>query len=694
MKKQLMVLLSFILMMFAYGEETQVTNYKIQKIIVENTKEVPEATILNIMTQKVGDNFSTENMINDYRKIKQFDFIDDVALYPEYYDSGIKVVVNVREKSDAKELLIKQGIIPMSERDVVDKSVIVKGINIYGNINVKEKEISSKIPVKVGGYYSKKKVTDGYKNLVESGLFRQVVPDISKEGNGVTVDFYLTENPVITGVNIIGNTLYTTDELLLGLKTKPNQVLNYNNLREDRDFILKKYNDDGYVLAKIVDMSLNSSYELEIFLSEGITRNINFKKMVTKQRGERRKATDNLLKTKDYVISREVELKENEIFNINDYNETVKNLMRLGYIKNVKYETRDIIGDFDGQDITLLIEEDRTARLQGAISYGSELGLLGMLSLEETNWKGKGQNLSFAYEKSDEDYSSFSINFSDPWIKDTDRISWGWSLYRNEYENDDSRAFNQIDTSGFKINVGKGLSKYVRLNLGAKVEYIETNPKSFSELNETERKKYYDDKYWLYSLTPSISYDTRNSYFDPTKGEFYKFGVEFGYAGGVDSDYFSIATIEARKYHRGFFKDNTFAYRLVLGIQSDGTKESQRFWVGGSSTLRGFDGGEFKGKQKAVLNIENRTKFNDVLGGVIFVDIGRAWDYDGIDQGYIGNSTLTDYDKKFPDKIAISAGVGLRINTPMGPLRFDFGWPITDSKESGMQFYFNMGQAF
>ena len=42
-------------------------------------------------------------------------------------------------------------------------------------------------------------------------------------------------------------------------------------------------------------------------------------------------------------------------------------------------------------------------------------------------------------------------------------------------------------------------------------------------------------------------------------------------------------------------------------------------------TLRGFDGGDFKGTQKAVINIENRTRFNDVLGGVVFFDIGRAW---------------------------------------------------------------------
>ena len=695
MRKRLMILLSFIFMLVAYGNTEQKTNYKIQEIITRNLVEVPEATIVNMMTEKVGDNFSTENMISDYKKIKELDYVEQVALYPEYSEGGINIVVKIQEKPNAKELLTQQGIIPMSERDIVDKSIVIKDVRIYGNTNLTKKEIMKDIPVKVGGYYSKKRIAEGYENLRKSGLFRQVIPDIKKQGNGVVVEYYVVENPVITGVNIIGNTIYSTEELMLDFKTKPNQVLNANNLRADGAALLKKYNDDGYVLARILDVTLNNSFEVEIFLSEGITRNIEYKKMVTKQRGERRQPTDNLLKTKEYVIDREVELHEDTIFNINEYNETVKNLMRLGYIKNVKYETRDIIGDPDGQTVVLLIEEDRTARIQGAVSYGSELGLLGMLSLEETNWKGRGQDLSLNFEKSDEDYTSFSINFSDPWIKDTDRISWGWSLYRNEYENDDSEAFSQIETSGFRVNVGKGLSKYVRLNLAGKVEYIETSPNSDLSAKDIADRGYYDDKYWLYSLTPSISYDTRNNRFDSTKGEFFKFGVELGYATGEEADYFANTTFEARKYHRGFTKDNTFAYRLVLGFQTDGTKESQRYWVGGGSTLRGFDGGDFKGTQKAVINIENRTRFNDVLGGVIFFDIGRAWNYKGIDQGYIGNGAdKPNYDEKFPDDFAMSAGVGLRINTPMGPLRFDFGWPIGSDRRSGMEFYFNMGQSF
>ena len=680
MRKQLTILLSFLLLIFAYGADT---NYKIEKIVVENIQEIPEASIVSIMKEKVGDKYSAKDMIADYQKIKELDYVGSVSIYPQYYNEGIKLVVDIREKRDTKELLTKNGIIPMSERDKIDKTVIVKDVEVYGNVSMKKKDILKYIPIKTGGYFSKKKVIDGYRSLGESGYFSQVVPDVQKTGNGVTVVYYVTENPTITGVNIIGNTVYPTDELLALLETKPNETLNFNSLRKDREAIIGKYSKDGYVLARVIDIGLNNSYELDIYLTEGVVRDIKLQKMVTKQKGNRRQATDTLLKTKDYVIEREIEFKEGEIFNINKYTQTENNLKRLGYIKNVKYEARDILGDSDGKDIVLLIDEDRTARLQGAISYGSELGLMGMLSLEETNWKGKGQTTSFTYEKSDEDYSSLSLSFSDPWIKDTDRISWGWSLYKNDYENDDSQAFAKIDTYGFRINVGKGITRNVRIGLGTKLEYVTTEPDDEYRSNPN----YYDDKYYLWSLFPSITYDTRNSYFNPTRGEYARWQVEGGYASGENADYFANTTIELRKYHQGFFKKNTFAYRAVFGIQSDSTKESQRYWIGGSSTLRGYDGGTFRGTQKFTATIENRTEFNDVLGGVLFFDFGRAWDYKGIDEGY-------HRDEKMPDGIAMAAGVGLRINTPMGPLRFDFGWPINDDKESGMQFYFNMGQSF
>ena len=693
MRKQLIVLMIFLLGLFSFGAES---NYSIKKVEVINNREIPFEIILENMKSKEGEKFVTDNMIEDYKSIKGLEYVNDVSIQPTVYDGGIKLTVDITENRDAKSMLEKKGIIPLSERGKVDTSLLVNSVEFIGNHYVSTKELMEKVPVKVGSYFSKNKVIEGHKNLIESGYFRDVIPDAVKSGKGVKVIYEVMENPILNGVNIIGNTVYTTEDLMKVIKTEPGKIFNINTVREDRDRILKKYQDDGYTLTDVTDIGINGNLELEIYLSEGTVRDIQFKKMVTKQKGARRKPTDDVLKTKTYVIERELEFSKDEIFNSKKYDETVKNLMRLGHFKNVKYESRDIPGDPDGKTIVLLLDEERTAILQGAISYGSEIGLLGTISIKDTNWKGKGQELGFTFEKSDEDYTSFSINFYDPWIKDTDRISWGWSLYKNSYEDDDSKLFHKIDTIGAKFNIGKGLTKNVRLSLGTKFEYVEERAQK-GKFYENGGKYYWsnggpevrgiDDDYFIWSLFPSLTYDTRNHFWNPTAGEYAKLQLEGGYAGGYDGDVFGNVTLELRKYHRGFFKNNTFAYKVVGGIMTDSTKEAQRFWVGGGSTLRGYDGGFFKGTQKLVGTIENRTQINELLGFVVFFDAGRAWKQNGRDLEY-------GQDADFPDKVATTAGVGLRLNTPIGPLRFDFGWPVGDKMDSGMEFYFNMGQSF
>ncbi|MEE0137107.1 outer membrane protein assembly factor [Fusobacterium ulcerans] len=693
MRKQLIVLMIFLLGLCSFGAES---NYSIKKVEVINNREIPFEIILENMRSKEGENFVTDNMIEDYKNIKGLEYVDDVSIQPTVYDGGIKLTVDITEKRDAKSMLEKKGIIPLSERGKVDTSLLVNSIEFIGNHYISTKELMEEVPVKVGSYFSKNKVIEGHKNLIESGYFRDVIPDAVKSGKGVKVIYEVMENPILNGVNIIGNTVYTTEDLMKVIKTEPGKIFNINTIREDRDRILKKYQDDGYTLTDVTDIGINGNLELEIYLSEGTVRDIQFKKMVTKQKGARRKPTDDVLKTKSYVIERELEFSKDEIFNSNKYDETVKNLMRLGHFKNVKYESRDIPGDPDGKTIVLLLDEERTAILQGAISYGSEIGLLGTISIKDTNWKGKGQELGFTFEKSDEDYTSFSINFYDPWIKDTDRISWGWSLYKNSYEDDDSKLFHEIDTIGAKFNIGKGLTKNVRLSLGTKFEYVEEKARK-SKFGKNSAGEYIwyngdvvkgmDDDYFIWSLFPSLTYDTRNHFWNPTAGEYAKLQLEGGYAGGYDGDVFGNITLELRKYHRGFFKNNTFAYKVVGGIMTDSTKEAQRFWVGGGSTLRGYDGGFFKGTQKLVGTVENRTQLNELLGVVVFFDAGRAWKQNGRDLEY-------NQDADFPDKVATTAGVGLRLNTPIGPLRFDFGWPVGDKMDSGMEFYFNMGQSF
>ena len=696
--KRLLIAFLFVISLTSFST---MVNLPIKSVEIVNNQQVPASLIKETLKLKEGAKFSTEALLADFNALKEMGYFEDVILQPTSYDGGVRIVVNVVEKENVVDLLKEKGVAINTLREDTDKSIVISSVKFAGNSRVTTAELLDITQLKAGEYFSRSRIEDAQRRLLATGKFSEVKPDAQVVDGKMALSFTVVENQIVKNIVITGNKTIPTSTIMSALTTKPGSVQNYNNLREDRDKILGLYQADGYTLVNITDMSTDENGTLHISIVEGIVRRIEVKKMVTKQKGNRRTPNDDVLKTKDYVIDREIEIQPGKIFNVKEYDATVDNLMRLGIFKNVKYEARSIPGDPEGIDLILLIDEDRTAELQGGVAYGSETGLMGTLSLKDSNWRGKNQQFGFTFEKSNKDYTAFSLDFYDPWIKDTDRVSWGWGAYKTNYGDEDSILFHKIDTLGFKTNIGKGLGKNFTLSLGTKVEYIREEHENGKLIKANNGRWYYqenkkwreiegvDDKYWLWSIYPYISYDTRNNYLNPTSGLYGKFQVEGGYAGGYKAGNFGNATLELRTYHRGLFKKNTFAYKVVGGIASDSTKESQKFWVGGGNSLRGYDGGFFKGSQKLVATVENRTQINDIVGLVVFADAGRAWKQNGRDPSY------TRDNKDFGHNIGTTAGVGIRLNTPIGPLRFDFGWPVGNKMDDdGMKFYFNMGQSF
>ena len=696
--KKLLIALLFVISLTSFST---MVNLPIKSVEVVNNQQVPASLIKETLKLKEGARFSTEALLADFNALKETGYFEDVILQPISYDGGVRIVVDVVEKENVVDLLKEKGVAVNTLREDTDKSIVISSVKFTGNSRVTTAELLDITQLKAGEYFSRSRVEDAQRRLLATGKFSEVKPDAQVSNGKMALSFEVAENPIVKSIVITGNHTIPTSTIMSALTTKPGSVQNYNNLREDRDKILGLYQAQGYTLVNITDMSTDENGTLHISIVEGIVRKIEVKKMVTKQKGNRRTPNDDVLKTKDYVIDREIEIQPGKIFNVKEYDATVDNLMRLGIFKNVKYEARSIPGDPEGIDLILLIDEDRTAELQGGVAYGSETGLMGTLSLKDSNWRGKNQQFGFTFEKSNKDYTGFALDFYDPWIKDTDRVSWGWGAYKTDYGDEDSILFHEIDTVGFKVNIGKGLGKNFTLSLGTKVEYIKEKHED-GKLRKANNDKWYykeknkwreiegvDDKYWLWSIYPYISYDTRNNYLNPTSGLYAKWQVEGGHAGGYKSGNFGNTTLELRTYHKGLFKNNTFAYKVVGGIASNSTKESQKFWVGGGNSLRGYDGGFFKGSQKLVATIENRTQLNDIIGIVVFADAGRAWKQNGRDPSY------TRDNNRFGHNIGTTAGVGIRLNTPIGPLRFDFGWPVGNKMDDdGMKFYFNMGQSF
>jgi len=145
-------------------------------------------------------------------------------------------------------------------------------------------------------------------------------------------------------------------------------------------------------------------------------------------------------------------------------------------------------------------------------------------------------------------------------------------------------------------------------------------------------------------------------------------------------------------------------YTNAYGESRDkGVPENERFHAGGSSTIRGYDEKEFgPGDLLLLANLELRYPLFWKLGVACFLDVGNAWES-------IDDVTRSDFDLFVPSEeyglrragdVKYSVGLGLGIQTPVGPARVDYGVRIKrgvdaeGNKESLGRLHLMVGHAF
>jgi len=201
--------------------------------------------------------------------------------------------------------------------------------------------------------------------------------------------------------------------------------------------------------------------------------------------------------------------------------------------------------------------------------------------------------------------------------------------------------------------------------------------------------------YTLVGLPLSVTYDSTDNPLDPTRGmrllasvtpypEFLGSSVPMTIARGTASAYWSID--EESRY--------VLAGRLglgsILGADLEEIPANRRFYAGGGGSVRGFGyrtlspkflGEPIGGRSLLEASVEARIKVTDTIGIVPFVDAGTAFE-----------SSYPDFD----DSIRVSAGLGLRYYTGIGPIRLDVAMPVRrePGDDRSVAIYVGIGQAF
>ena len=662
-------------------------NLRVGTIQFSQLKEIPEEFLREKIPVKEGDTYSNKSLSEIYLALKRLNYISNVNVYPQQKGDVVNLVVEVDETTNALEAAQRAE----TAQDLTQKTEFtVSKVDVKGLEKVSKEEALKNVKVKEGDQFVPQEAIDGAQKIFQTGLFASVEPSVDREANNtVAITYIVEENPIVKDIEISGNTLFTEAQLEQALGIKEGELLNGNLLNPDNNGIIKLYNKGGYTTARIETINVSKEGDIKIGLTEGMVDSVVFKKVNSKRENERSTEYKAKLRTKPYIFERSQSVKPGEILESKNVEATIRDLYRTGIFTSIEPVVSGSETDPNARSVEFLVEERPTTTINGSISYGTSVGLVGGLKLADTNFLGRGQEASINLEASNKGDKTFDISWFDPWIRNTERIQAGGSIYWRESVDDNAGPLDveKVRKIGTRWTIGKGLNDKIYVRLSARYDHYK----------EILGSKQINDTYNLIALTPSLIYDSRDNSYAPTKGIYSTLTYE---KGDLIKDKRKYDQFEAdlRAYHHTFFKDkNVMAYRVVWGSTGSGTPDALRFSIGGAETLRGYEYGKFEGFNKFHATVENRTQINKTLQFVTFFDIGNAWQKSTVVGGRKINTPDRHNASNFAD-LKKGIGVGIRLNTPIGPLRFDYGWPLDPEEKGGQKtggkFYFSFGQTF
>lgn len=671
---------------------------KVGEIKISHLYQLPEEFLLAKIPVAKGEKYTNKELSDIYLALKRLEYISDVNVYPTIVGDVVNLNIEVDERANALEIAKKA-----EEREnlKVKTEYVISGINVNGLNIVDKSVVEPLIPIKVGEYLTPQEAIDGVGKIFSSGYFEKV--DLNMERNAdntVIVNYIVEENPIINKITINGNSLFSDEELIAASQIEIGKILNGNLLNPDKNGIIDYYTKAGYSLARIETIELTNG-NLDISLTEGIVNSVNFKKRTSRVDNERKNENDTKLRTQNYVFERAQAIKAGEVYQEKKVEATIRELYRTGIFTSIEPVITGSESDPNVRNVDFIVQERPTATINGSISYGTEVGLVGGIKLADANFLGRAQEASLSLEASNKGDKTVEVSLFDPWIKGTERVQGGGSIYFREVHNDNAGPTNveRVNRIGTRWTIGKGLNSDIFVRTSARLD----------NYKEYFGNKMLSDRYNLAALSPSLVYDTRNNAYNPTKGLYNTLSFETGKLFsresilGEQGKNYNQFEADLRAYHPTFFKDkNSMAYRVVWGKTSSGTPEALRYSIGGAETIRGYEYGDFDGFDKFYATIENRTQINKALQFVTFFDIGNAWQNETEET----SEKIGKFKRYTPNRKAASKfkdlkkgyGIGLRLETPMGPLRFDYGWPmdpvVEGKNKTGGKFYFSFGQTF
>jgi len=615
-----------------------------------------------------------------------------------------------------------------NQESVLISEIIIEGWENHPEGRKLELAAYDSMNIKPGSSVDNQILKQDLNAIYASGWFSGVKINSQDGPLGVKLIVSVVPNPILKKVELKPINSVISNEYVDDIfKNYYGTTLNLNEFQNKMEIIKRRYESEGYSLARIKGPErISENGIVTLIVSEGVISDIKLRFPGSDGEsfidGKPRKG-----KTKDWVIKRELKTKPGTIFNRKILEADISRLYATSLFDDVKVSLAPD-NSKPGQVIIFLdLSEQRTGSLTGGLGYSNGSGIFASLGLQETNALGRAWstnlNLNFG------EYSTtYNFSLSDPWIKgDKYKTSFRTNIflsrdYPQEFKSENNGRIYAVDdtttsssdtfSSIILENTGGGFSFSRPLNGGDPFKVSKwrvltgMNFKKVKMIDGDGNQKPYGDttpttgsisdiicigftsndgscpvENTLVSVIASTSRNNLNNSTNPTSGNKFRFATEQFISMGENSPTFNrmkasysffIPTklINLTKSCRSNNDDSedcpqAIGFQLNAGTIIGELPPYEAFCMGGTSSVRGWGTCDLAVSKSFVEGtVEYRFPVWKMISGALFVDAGS-------DLG-----TQKDVPGK-PGKLlqksgsGYSIGGGVGVKTPIGPLRLD-----------------------
>ena len=289
----------------------------------------------------------------------------------------------------------------------VDPSTLVIELTVLGNNIVSEDLILEKSGLSIGSSVNPVLISRSSKRVKSLGFFEDVEIESVKTDQGQRIIVSVQEYPVVSEI-ILRNKIYNDDYLHHVIHSQTGQPYNLNSIRDDIQAIESVYEKDGYFEIKVFNVDRPQVDDMPVIfhIAEGVIEDISI--------------TGNI-KTKDYVILREMDLRPGDIIKRDDIQSDIRKIVNLNYFDNV---IPDIVPGEEPHHYHLkfnILEKETSGGFTFGGSYAPNSGFSIFSDLYWDNIMGTGKmimlkgNFGLATSEYNNRNTTYQFKYHNPW---------------------------------------------------------------------------------------------------------------------------------------------------------------------------------------------------------------------------------------------------------------------------------------